>query len=473
MPSFEPTTPFGSRHLADLFSTAPMRAIFSERASLQAMLDVEVALARVQARLGLIPDEAATAIAQAARAERLDLDELAAGTMRVGLPIVNLVEQLVRLTGPEYGEFAHWGSTSQDVMDTALVLQLRPAFALIESELARLIAAVAGLAQRHRSTPMVARTKLLHAQPTTFGFKAAVWLSGLLRHRQRLAELKPRVLQVQVAGAVGNLASFGAAGPDLRTALAAELDLAEPLIAWHVARDTLAETVNFLALLSTTLSKIATDVALMTQTEVGEVLEPGGQGHGASSTMPHKRNPVVCEQILSGGIALRRLAGTMLDAAIHEHERATGPWQAEGLVVPQAFLLASAGLDAAIRLCSGLTVKPEAMQANLDRTQGLIAAEAAMMVLAPHLGRHHAHELIGAACRDAVASGRRLADVLSANPAVTAHLSIGEIEAAVDPSRYTGLSDTEVDRVLAACGISPPPEEKSHATRGNSRSPGS
>jgi 3-carboxy-cis,cis-muconate cycloisomerase len=349
----------------------------------------------------------------------------------------------------------HWGSTSQDIMDTALMLQLRAAFGIIESDLVRLISAIAALALRHRSTPMVARTKLQHALPTTFGFKAAIWLSALLRHQQRLSELKPRVLQVQVAGAVGNLASLGAAGPDVRAMLAAELDLGEPLIAWHVMRDALAETVAFLGLLSTSLSKVATDIALLAQTEIGEVLEPGGEGHGASSTMPHKRNPIICEQIIGGGIALRRLVGAMLDASVHDHERATGPWQTEWLVLPQAFLLASAGLDGAIRLCTGLVVKSDRMQANLHITQGLIVAEAAMMALAPHIGRHHAHELVSKACRDAVASGLRLADVLHGDPAVTAHLSASEIEAAVDPARYTGLSDTEVDRVLAACVLSP------------------
>jgi 3-carboxy-cis,cis-muconate cycloisomerase len=419
------------------------------------MLDVEVALASVQARLGLIPADAAAAIAGAALFERLDLDELAEGTRRAGLPIVNLVEQLIRLAGPACGEFVHWGSTSQDIMDTALVLQVRAALDLVESDLARLMSALAELAQRHRNTPMVARTKMQHALPTTFGFKTAVWLSSLLRHRQRLTELRPRVLQVQVAGAVGNLASFAAAGPQVRSALAAELALGEPLIAWHVARDSLAETVGCLALLSASLSKIAIDVALLTQTEVGEVLEPGGQGHGASSTMPHKRNPIICEQIIGSGIALRHLSGAMLDASIHDHERATGPWQTEWLVLPQVFLLASAGLDSAIRLCAGLVVRPDVMQANLNLTQGLIAAEAAMMALAPHLGRHHAHELVGAACRNALATGRRLGDVLSEDPAVKAHLSASAIEAAVDPARYTGLSDTEVDRVLAACVVQP------------------
>ncbi|EJN13548.1 3-carboxy-cis,cis-muconate cycloisomerase [Bradyrhizobium sp. YR681] len=467
MLSFEPATVFSSRHLADIFSTAPMRAIFAESNSLASMLLVEAALARVQAQLGVIPAEAAAAIASAARAERLDLDELAAGTLRAGLPVVNLVEQLIRLTGTPHGEFVHWGATSQDIMDTALVLQIRDALELVERDLESLISVITELARTHRDTPMVGRTKLQHAIPITFGFKVSVWLSGLLRHRERLAELRPRVLQVQFGGAVGTFASLGDDGDRIRAALARELGLAEPLVAWHAARDALAETVCLLGLISTSLSKIATDVVLMAQTEVGEVLEPGGQGHGGSSTMPHKRNPIICEQLLSTGSALRRLASAMLDASVHDHERATGPWQAEWLLLPEAFMLIARAMDNAIRLCTGLVVRPDAMQANLGRTQGLIAAEAVMMALAPHVGRHHAHEMVGAACTHAIASGLTLAQSLARDPAVTVHLAPHEIEEAADPARYVGLSGREVDRVLAASTDRPRrplPEAKRSAT---------
>lgn len=448
--SFSSATPFASRHLADLFSTPAMRAVFDEQRTLQGMLDVEVALARVQARAGLIPAEAADAIANAADARALDLDELAAGTLRAGLPIVNLVEQFIRLTGPAYGEFVHWGATSQDIMDTALVLQIRDALALVEQDLDQLAQALAELARRERNTAMVGRTKLQHALPITFGFKAAMWLSGLMRHRQRLGELKPRLLQVQFAGAVGTHAALGAAGPEICQALADELGLARPLIAWHAVRDTLAEAMTFLGLLSTSLSKIAGDIALMAQTEVGEALEPGGPGQGASSTMPHKRNPITCERILSSGLALRRLVGAFLDASIHDHERATGPWQAEWLLLPEAFLLISGSLNACLTLCSGLKLQPDAMRANLDRTQGLIAAEQVMMILAPHIGRHHAHDVVGKACRSAVASRSSLAEALALDPAVTSLLSSEQIAFAADPGRYTGQAGEEVDRVLLA-----------------------
>ena len=368
---------------------------------------------------------------------------------------MNLVEQLIRLTGKPHGEFVHWGATSQDIMDTALVMQIREALEIVEHDLETLIAVLADHARTHRDTPMVGRTKLQHAIPITFGFKVSIWLSGLLRHRQRLHELKPRVLQVQFGGAVGTFASLGDDGDRVRAALAIELGLGEPLVAWHAARDAFAETVSFLGLISATLSKIATDVALMAQTEVGEVLEPGGQGHGASSTMPHKRNPIICEQILSTGLASRRLASAMLDASVHDHERATGPWQAEWLLLPEAFLLISRALDNTVRLCTGLVVRPEAMQANLGRTQGLIAAEAVMMALAPFVGRHHAHEMVAAACTHAIASGLTLAQSLSRDPEVTAHMAPHQVEAAADPARYTGLSGREVDRVLAACPVRP------------------
>jgi 3-carboxy-cis,cis-muconate cycloisomerase len=449
--TFTSASPFSSRHLADMFSTAAMRAIFSEDRTIQSMLDVEAALARVQARARTIPADAAAAIAAAARSEAIDLDELAAGTQRAGLPIVNLVDQLVRLAGPPHGEFVHWGATSQDVMDTALVLQMRDAFALVAGDLDALVAALAGHARSHRDTPMVGRTKLQHALPITFGFKVAVWLSGLLRHRNRLDELLPRLLQVQFGGAVGTFASLGADGARVREGLALELGLAEPLVAWHAARDTLAEAVTFLGLMSTTLSKIAADIALMAQTEVGEAIEPGGPGQGASSTMPHKRNPILCERVLSTGLALRRLASAMLDASIHDHERATGPWQAEWLLVGEAFLLASGALRTCLTLCAGLVIQPQAMLANLNRTQGLIAAEAVMMALAPHIGRHHAHELVSEACRRAVDARAPLADILAADATVVRHLSAEAIAAAGDPGLYTGLAGPEVDRVLTAC----------------------
>ncbi len=451
MLNFDAGTPLGSQHLADLFSTAPMRFVFGEKNSLQTMLDVEVALAQVQANLGIIPSAAAETIRLVAKADRLDLVELAAGPRRVGLPIVNLVEQLGRLAGPEHGAFVHWGTTSQDIMDTALVLQMREALTLIERGLDDLVDAVAGLARTHRDTPMVGRTKLQHASPITFGFKTAVWLSGLLRHRQRLAELAPRLFQVQFGCAVGNFASLGIEGPRIRSALASALGLNEPLIAWHTARDTLAETVGFLGLLSTTLSKMANDIALLAQTEVGELLEPGGAGHGASSTMPHKRNPILCEQILSSGAVIRRLAGAMLDASIHDHERATGPWQGEWLILPEAFLLISGALDTAVRLSNGLVVRPDRMQANLDQTQGLIAAEAMMMALAPRMGLHHAHVVMGAACARTAASGQRLADALVSDPEFSAHFTAEEIRVIVEPRLYVGLSAAETDRVLAAC----------------------
>jgi 3-carboxy-cis,cis-muconate cycloisomerase len=333
-------------------------------------------------------------------------------------------------------------------MDTAIALQMRDALAIVERDLERISGILVDLARRHRDTPMAARTKLLQALPTTFGFKAAGWLSGIERHLERLEQLKPRVFVGQFAGAVGTLATFGSEGLAVQEGLAKEFGLAPPLIAWHTARDSFAEAISFLGLVSVTLSKIATDAALMMQTEVGEALEKFVPGRGASSTMPQKRNPISCEQILATGNMVRKLVPAMLDASVHDHERATGPWQMEWIVVPQAFLLAGKALQATVALVEGIEINPERMRANLDGTQGLISAEAAMMTLAPYVGRHHAHDLVYDACRQTFANGGRLAEQLAADPTVASHLTSAQIEAALDPANYLGIAGGAVDRMI-------------------------
>ncbi|MBX6742841.1 MAG: 3-carboxy-cis,cis-muconate cycloisomerase, partial [Acetobacteraceae bacterium] len=282
-----------------LYGTDAMRAVFGEPAFLQRMLDVEAALARAQARLGIVPAEAAAAITAAARAEKLDLPALAAATRNTGYPVVGLVKQLSALAGPEAGRWTHWGATTQDIMDTAVVLQMRDAFALLQAELAAVIAGLARLARAHRGTVMAGRTHLQHALPVTFGYKVAVWLSPLITMQERLAQLRPRVERLQFGGAAGTLASLGDQGLRVQEELGRELGLAVPDIPWHVARDGIAEAVGFLGLLTGALSKLATDVILLMQTEVAEVAEPHQAGRGGSSTMPQKRNPIACEYILA------------------------------------------------------------------------------------------------------------------------------------------------------------------------------
>jgi 3-carboxy-cis,cis-muconate cycloisomerase len=438
----------------DMFGTAAMRAVFGEPAFLARCAEVEAALARAQARLGIVPGDAAAAISAAAanvaaNPEVLDLARLARETETVGYPILPLVRQLAERAGPG-GRWLHWGATTQDIMDTAAVLQIREGLRLIEADLDAVRRHLSGLARRYRDTPMAGRTHLQHALPITFGFKAAVWLSAFDRHAARLAELRPRVLMMQFGGAAGTLASLGPGESSLAscTELARELGLAEPAITWHVARDAIAETVQFLALVGGSLGKIAFDVMLMSATEFGEAAEPFVAGRGSSSTMPQKRNPISCELILAAAKALRQQAGLMLDALVSDFERATGPWHVEWIAVPESFGYAAGALNQASFMLGGLIVDPARMAKNLGMTHGLIVAEAVMMGLAPHTGRNEAHDLVYDACRLAIESERPLYDVLLETPAVAGPLGAEHLRALTDPANYLGAAQAMVDRVL-------------------------
>ena len=444
--------PVDSAIFGGLFTTAAMRAAFSDQVRLQRMLDVEAALARAQARLGLIPAAAAAEITAKARLERFDLDAIRRGTELAGYPIVPLVKALGGACDGDAGRYVHWGVTTQDIVDSALVLQIRDALTLIQDDLDAILRRLCALATQFRDTPMAGRTHLQHALPITFGFKCAVWLSALQRHRRRLEALRGEVLVIQFGGAVGTLASLGADGIGVLAALAEELDLAVPPIAWHVARDSLAEAVCFLGLLTGSLGKIATDTALLMQTEVGEVAEPHSEGRGGSSTMPQKRNPIACEFILACARNVRQLVPVMFDAMVQDHERATGPWHAEWLALPQAFALSAGALHHTRALLDGLVVDPARMRRNLDATQGMITAEAVMMALAPAPGREEAHHLVAAACHQALETGSHLLEVLRAEPRVTAHVSGTQLEALLDPENYTGLAGAFIDRVVAQGG---------------------
>jgi 3-carboxy-cis,cis-muconate cycloisomerase len=442
-------SPIDSIVYGGLFTTPAMRAAFADQARLQRMLDVEAALARAEAKLGLIPGEAATEITAQADLSRFDLAAIGKGTELVGYPIVPLVKALAQACGGDAGRYVHWGATTQDIVDTGLVLQLRDGLDLIRQDLEAAEVALAALARRYRDTPMAGRTHAQHALPITFGFKCALWLSPLQRHRARLARLHAEVAVVQFGGAVGTLASLGPHGIRVMEALAAELGLGVPTIAWHVSRDGLAEIAGFLGLLAGSLGKIATDVALLMQVEVGEVAEPYSEGRGGSSTMPQKRNPIACESILACAKNVRQLVPVMLDAMVQDHERATGPWHAEWIALPQAFALTAGALHHARRMLEGLVVDPDCMRRNLDTTRGMISAEAVMMALAPHVGRAEAHHLVAAACDRALASGKHLREELRADSRITAHLLAERLDALLDPGSYTGLAAEFVDRVLA------------------------
>ncbi|MFL1461430.1 3-carboxy-cis,cis-muconate cycloisomerase [Roseococcus sp. DSY-14] len=441
--------PSDSPVLGVLYGTDAMRAAMGEAAFLQRMLDVEAALARAQSRLGIVPPEAASAITAAADASRLDLPALAAATRNTGYPVVGLVKQLTALAGPEAGKWTHWGATTQDIMDTALVLQMRQGLALVRAELIAVNSALAAMARTHRDTLMAGRTHLQHALPTTFGCKVAVWLSPLLTMVERLDQLRPRVERLQFGGAAGTLASLGDRGLLVAEELGRELGLAVPDAPWHVSRDGIAEAVNLLGLVCGSLSKMATDIILLMQTEVAEVNEPHVAGRGGSSTMPQKRNPISCEYVIAQARGVHALVPQVLAAMAQDQERGTGPWQAEPLAVGQAFNLAHGALAQARFLAEGLQVDAARMRRNLDGTGGLIAAEQVMMGLAPVLGRGEAHHVVNHACDRALAEGIPLSEALLREPEVTARVTRAEVLALCDPASYLGSAGAFVDRVLA------------------------
>jgi 3-carboxy-cis,cis-muconate cycloisomerase len=448
-----PTNPADGPILGTLYGSDAMRAVFAESAYFQRMLDVEAALARVQGRLGIIPSGAAEAITRAARMENLSTEELAASAQTVGYPVVGLVAGLSRAVG-DGGGWTHWGATTQDIMDTATVLQVREGLTLIRSGLIRMIEALIAHAERQRRTVMAGRTHLQQALPITFGLKCALWAQPLVAHVHRLDALRPRVEQVSFAGAAGTLASLGERGIEVMAGLAAELGLAVPVAPWHANRDGVAETVGFLGLICGSLAKLATDVILLAQTEVGELAEPYVTGRGSSSTMPQKRNPIASEYILAAARSVHALVPVMLGAMAADHERATGPWQAELLALPQSFVLTHGALLHAAAIAEGMVVDVQRMRRNLDLTGGLIVAEAVMMGLAPYLGRGEAHHVVQHACETARIEGVPLAEVLAREPAVAGRLDRDAIGRLTEPAHYLGSADAFIDRVReAAAGL--------------------
>lgn len=444
-----PVNPADSPVMGVLYGTDAMRAAMSERAFLQRMLDVEAALASAQARLGIVPADAAAAIALAAQVDKLDLVALGEATRNTGYPVVGLVKQLTALAGHDAGRWTHWGATTQDIMDTAVVLQMRQGLALLRADLIAVTGGFAAMAKRHRGTIMAGRTHLQHALPVTFGYKVAVWLSPLITMLERLEQLRPRVERVQFGGAAGTLASLGDQGLAVQHELAHELGLACPDIPWHVARDGFAEAVAYLGLLCGALSKIATDVMLLMQTEVAEVNEPHVAGRGGSSTMPQKRNPIACEYILAQSRGVHALVPQMMAAMAQDLERGTGPWQAEALAIGQAFNLTHGALIQTRFLAEGLVVDPARMLRNLAATGGLIAAEQVMMGLAPTLGRGEAHHIVNRACDLAIAEGIPLLTALEADRDIAARVETATLRALCNPENYLGSAMVFVDQVLA------------------------
>ena len=439
--------------LDPLFRTDAMRELFSDRGRLQGMLDFEAALARAEARLGVIPKAAASAIGAQCEAKLFDIEALASAAAPAGNTAIPMVKALTALVGKKSKEaagYVHWGATSQDAMDTGLVLQLRGAIELIDADLARLADALARLAKKHKRTLMAGRTWLQQALPISFGLKAAGALSAVERHRFRLSESRARVLVIQFGGAAGTLASLGDRGLDIAKALAVELKLGDPDVPWHAHRDRVAEVATTLGLLVGTLGKIALDVSLMMQTEVGEAFEPAAPGRGGSSTLPHKRNPVGCAVVLAAATKVPALVSVMLAAMVQEHERGLGNWHAEWETLPEICMLLAGALRQLTQVIEGLEIDAARMRRNLDSTRGLILAEAVSAALAPKLGRDAAHGLIEDACRRAIEQRKSLRDVLAKDARVGKILSTADLDRLLDPANYLGMSEQFVERVLAA-----------------------
>jgi len=444
-----PASIIDSRIFRDIFTTEAMRRVWSDENRTAQYLAIERALAVVQGRLGIIPREAADEIVRNCDIDKIDMDKLKAQTERIGYPILGVVSQLNALCRDRLGEYCHWGATTQDITDTATVLQMREALEIVDADLAAISAALANLARKYRDTPMAGRSNLQQAIPITFGYKVATILAAVERHRQRLAELRPRVLVGEFGGACGTLASIEKGALETQAGLMAELRLGEPAIAWHTVRDTIAEVGCFLALVGGTLGKIAMDVKLMMQTEVGEVYEPFAHGRGSSSTMPQKRNPISSCYIHAAVSMVRQHAAALLDACIADHERSTGPWEIEWIALPEAFCLTAGALKQTRFVLEGLEVDVRRMRKNLDMTNGLVMSEAVMMGLGPYIGREYAHDLVYDLCRQAISEDRPLIDLLASHPEIAKHLDRPALERMCDPASYLGQAGVMVDRVLA------------------------
>ena len=432
------------------FTTPAMSEAVGDRAWVQAMLDVEAALARAEEGAGVVPPGTAAAVAGCCVAERFDVDAIGVAAAEAGNPVIPLVAALAEVVPGEAAGWVHWGATSQDVLDTATMLLVRRGLALVSAELGAVCDGCAVLAERHRGTPMLGRTLLQPAVPITFGLKAAGWLVAVLDARASLDRLRAERLASQLGGAAGTLASLGAAGPEVARRLAEELGLGEPVLPWHTARGRVAEVAGALGVACGVLGKVALDVALLMQGEVGEAAEPAAPGRGGSSAMPHKRNPVASVAVLTGVRRAHGLVGVLLGAMVQEHERAAGGWQAEWVPLGELLELTAGAASRTRQVVEGLEVDAARMRANLDAAGGLPLAERLSLLLAARLGRRRARALVEVASRRAAAGGRLLRDELLAEPEAATALSPAEVEDAFDPARYLGSTEAFVDRALAA-----------------------
>jgi 3-carboxy-cis,cis-muconate cycloisomerase len=443
-----PSTILDSSVFRDIFTTPAMRAVWSDESRVQKYLDIEAALARAQARLKIIPQKAAAEIVRHCDAKKIDMKLLKEKTEKIGYPVLPVVQQLVALCKGGLGEWCHWGATTQDITDTATILQTRESLDLIESDIDAIADALARLAKKYRDTPMAGRSNLQQAVPITFGYKMATLLGAFERHRERLSQMRNRVEVGEFGGAAGTLSSLGKDGLKVQAELMKRLKLRQPDISWHTVRDRIGEVGGFLALVTGTCGKIALDVKLLMQTEVEEVQEPFHQGRGSSSTMPQKRNPISSVYITAQTAMVKQLAAALYEAQVEDHERSTGPWEIEWIALPEIFMLSAGALAQTRFIIEGLQVNAEKMRENLAITNGLIMSEAVMMALGPKLGRNKAHDLVYDVCREVVKTGRPLIDLLVEDKEIGKHVTRKSLEKMTDPANYLGVAGQMVDRVL-------------------------
>jgi|CZKS01.1.fsa_nt_gi 3-carboxy-cis,cis-muconate cycloisomerase len=432
------------RLIESLATTEPLADVFSDRSILRAMLDFEVALARVEARFDVIPREAAEVIAQAANPDLFDAPDLAREALRAGTPAIPFVKALterVRSTDRKAARFVHWGATSQDVVDTAFVLLLKQARPLLEADHVRLDDALRNLSEQHKDTVMLGRTLLQPAPPVTFGLKAAGWMAAAQRGWTRIASRFVEALLLQFGGASGTLASLGDKGGAVGRALAEELDLPYPDAPWHTHRDRLAALVAACGVDTGSLGKMARDISLLMQSEVGEAAEPGGDGRGGSSAMPHKHNPIACSLTLAAAHRVPGLVAAFLSSMVQEHERGVGGWQAEWPTVAAVVQATGLAVASMAEVAEGLSVDPARMRANIEATRGVIFAERVVMMLGASLGRDAAHKLLEEATRQSVAQNRRLIEVLEEIPEITRAIPLDVLRTLDTPEDYLGAAE--------------------------------
>lgn len=443
-----------SARLIDALATSGrMAELFSDASVLGAMLEFEVALARAEAHLGVIPRSVAQAIAAAAKPENFDISQLAHDTLRAGtpgIPIAKALAAVVHRQDPVAAEFTHWGTTSQDLADTALVLLLKRARTLVLDDLVGLEKSLQSLSEKHKKTVMLGRSLLQAAPPVTFGLKASGWLSAIRRARQRVSEAFDDALVIQFGGASGTLAALGKDGVAVARALADELGLGLPEAPWHTQRDRLAWLVCGCGILTACLGKMARDIALLMQNEISEAAEPGGDGRGGSSTMPHKRNPIACSVTLAAANRVPGLVASFLCAMVQEHERGVGGWQAEWAIVSPVLQSTGVAIESMAEVAQGLTVDEKRMWLNIESTNGAVFAERAMMLLGKKLGRDRARKLVEEAVRNSARQGKRLAEVLQEMPEVTSQLDPSMFEQLEVPEEYLGSAENFREAMISS-----------------------